>query len=102
MYFKIIFLMISNRWGPNCSCTQICAMKDGLHDQHFLDNDTIITSMKKWVTSTGEDFRRYGMQALLYHWKKCIANDTDHVEKYCLVAEKLFYPIVRSCFLYLL
>ena len=34
-----------------------------------------------WVTSTGADFYKYGMQALVHHWRKCIACYGHYAEK---------------------
>jgi hypothetical protein len=31
-------------------------MKDGLHGQHFLDNDAITAAVRKWVASGGAEF----------------------------------------------
>jgi len=28
-----------------------------------------------------EDFYKHSMQALVHHWQKCTANDSDYVEK---------------------
>jgi hypothetical protein len=39
-------------------------MKDGLCGQHFPD-DTIIAAVRKWVASTGADFYKHSMQALV-------------------------------------
>jgi hypothetical protein len=42
-------------------------MKDGLHEQHFPSNETIIAAVKQWTTSSGADFYERGMQALVHH-----------------------------------
>ena len=41
-------------------------MKDGLHGQHFPSNNTIIATVKQWVTSDGTDFYKHDMQALVH------------------------------------
>jgi hypothetical protein len=51
-------------------------MKDGLCGQHFPGN-AIIATVRKWVASTGADFYENSMQALVHHWRKCIANGGD-------------------------
>jgi len=56
-------------------------MKDGLCGQHFPSNDTVIRAVKQWATSAGADFYECGMQALVHHWRKCIANGGAYVEK---------------------
>jgi len=38
-------------------------MKDGLHGQHFPNKNATIPAVKQWVTSTGADFYKHGMQA---------------------------------------
>ena len=56
-------------------------------------------------TSAGADFYKYGMQALVHHWQKGIANGGDCVEKLCSVADiplNLIYQILLSCPMYLL
>ena len=42
-------------------------MKDGLHIQHFSDNDPIIVALKKWVISAGADIYGFGIKAHFYH-----------------------------------
>ena len=57
-------------------------MKDGLCGQHFPSNDSIIATVKQWVTSGGFDFYKCGMQVLFHCWQKCIGNGgADYVEK---------------------
>jgi len=56
-------------------------MKDGLYGQHFPRNDAVIATLKQWVTSTGADYYKHGMQALVHCWQKCLANDDDYIEK---------------------
>ena len=51
----------------------------------------VFQQQQQRVTSAGADFYKHGMQALVYHWWKCIANGGSHVEKYCFVVENLFY-----------
>ena len=48
------------------------------------------------------DFYECGMQALVHHWWKCIANIDDYSEEDCFLAENLLYQILLSCSLYLL
>jgi len=50
-----------------------------------------------WVTSTGTDFYKHGMQTLVHCWWKCIANGGDYVEKQCFVAEYLLCQRVLLC-----
>lgn len=45
---------------------QFKLMKDGLHGQHFLSNDTIIAAVIQWVSSTGADMHKRSMQALVH------------------------------------
>ena len=56
-------------------------MKFGLHGQHFPTNNAIRAAMKQWVTSTGADIYECGMQFLVCHWQKCIANGGHYVKK---------------------
>jgi hypothetical protein len=56
-------------------------MKDGLHGQHFPRNDAVVRAVKQWATSTGADFYKHGMQALVHHWRKCMANGGEYVKK---------------------
>jgi len=56
-------------------------MKDGLRGQHFPSKDAVVQAVKQWATSAGADFYECGMQALVHHWQKCIANGGDYVEK---------------------
>jgi len=56
-------------------------MKDGLCGQHFPSNDAIVRAVKQWATSTGADFYKRSMQALVHHWRKCIANVGYYVKK---------------------
>jgi hypothetical protein len=56
-------------------------MKDGLRGQHFPSNDAVIRAVKQWATSTGADFYKGSMQALVHRWQKCTANGDDNVEK---------------------
>jgi hypothetical protein len=46
----------------------------GLCGQHFPDNDTIITAVRKWVSSAGTEFYECNMQPLVHHWLKCITS----------------------------
>jgi len=46
------------------------------------------------------DFYEHGMQALVHHWKKCITNGGDCVEKQHFVAENLLYQTALLCFSY--
>ena len=55
-------------------------MKDGLRGQHFPSNDAVKRAVKQWATSVGADFYECGMQALVHHWRKCIANGGAYVE----------------------
>jgi len=48
----------------------------------------------QWVTFTGADGYDHGMQALVHHWQKCIANGHDYVEKMSFAAENWLYEIV--------
>ena len=50
--------------------------------------------MKLWVTSPCADFNERNMKALIHHWRNCIADGGDYVEKWCFVAENLLYQIV--------
>jgi len=43
-------------------------MKHGLCGQHFLSNDPIKAAAEQWVTSTGADYYKHGMQALVHWW----------------------------------
>jgi hypothetical protein len=40
--------------------------KDGLSGQHFPSYDVIILAVNQWAISTGADFYKCGMQALLH------------------------------------
>jgi len=42
-------------------------MKGELHRQHSPSNDTITAAVKQQVTSTGADFHKRSMQALVHH-----------------------------------
>ena len=35
----------------------------------------------QWVTSTGADVYKHGMQTLVHRWQKCVANCGEYVEK---------------------
>ena len=66
-------------------------IKDGLHGQHFPNNDIVMAVVKQWVTSAAAAyFYELIMQALVHHWQKCIANSGDYVEKVFL-AENVLY-----------
>jgi len=43
-------------------------MEDGLSEQHFLSNYTIIAAVKQWVTSAGADCYEHSMQDLVHCW----------------------------------
>ena len=53
----------------------------------------------QWVISTGADWYKHGMQALVHHWQKCTANSA---EKQHFVAQNLLYQMKLSCSLNLL
>ena len=72
-------------------------MKDGLHGQTFPSNDVFIATVKQWVSSTHADFYVCSRQALVHHWRECIANGADNAEKQNFVAENLFYQTVLLC-----
>ena len=55
-------------------------MKDELYLQHFPSNNTIIAAVKQWVTFAGANIYKCGMQTLVHHWRKNIANGGDYVE----------------------
>jgi len=48
------------------------------------------------------DFYEHGMQPLVHHSQKCLANSGDCVEKQCFVAENLLSQVVLLCSSYLL
>ena len=54
------------------------SMKDGLSQQHFPSNTTIIAVVKQWVTFAGSDFYKHSMQSLVHRWWKCRANGGDY------------------------
>ena len=54
------------------------------------------------VTSTGAEFYRGSLQALVHYWWKCIANGGDCVEKQWFWGENVLYQTVLFCSLYLL
>ena len=56
-------------------------IKGGLCGQHFPSNDSVIAAVKLWLTSSGVDFDKCGMQAVVHLWKKYIANAASYVEK---------------------
>ena len=56
-------------------------MKDRQYERHFPSNITIMTAVKQWVTSVGANFYKHGMQTLVHHWRKCIANGDNYAEK---------------------
>ena len=60
-------------------------MKDGLHGQHLPNNNTITAAVKQGLTSSGMDFYKCSMQALIHHWQKHIANGGGYAEKQCFV-----------------
>jgi len=39
---------------------------------------------QQWVTSTGVDFYRHDILALVHHWQICIANGGDYVKNHVL------------------
>ena len=53
------------------------------------------------VTSSGADFYKWVMKALVHHWQECIANGGDYAAKWCFVAENLLYHLVLLCSFYL-
>ena len=57
-------------WRSNSGCEHNEAMGGQFQQWH----------QRQWVTSTGADFYKCGMQALVHHWWKCIANGGDYVE----------------------
>ena len=50
-----------------------------------------------FTSFTLQEFYKYGMQALVHHWWKCIANPGDYVEKECFLAKNLLNEIVLFC-----
>ena len=56
-------------------------MEDGRRGQHIPIYDAVVRAVKQWATSIPADFYESGMQALVYRWRKCIANGGDYVEK---------------------
>jgi hypothetical protein len=46
----------------------------------FSDDNTVIKAVRKWVASAGTDFYKHSMQALVHHWRKCIASGGDYVQ----------------------
>jgi len=81
----------------------LCGLKkDGLRGQPFPSSNAAITAMKQWITSTGTDFYKRGMQALVHHWQKHTANGGDYTEKQCFVAENLLDQIALLDSSYLL
>jgi len=43
-------------------------MKGKLRGQHFPSNDDTTAAEKQWVTSSGADFYKHNIQALVHHW----------------------------------
>jgi hypothetical protein len=53
---------------------------DRLPAVHLADNNAVITAVRNRVGSGGANFYESNMQALVYHWRKCIASGGDYVE----------------------
>lgn len=50
--------------------------------QHFSDKDAATVAVtKKWLVFACSNFYKCGIQALTHHWKSCIKNGGDYVEK---------------------
>ena len=62
-----------------------------MNGQHFLSDDTIITTVKLWDSSAGTDF--YNHRFSFITGKKCIVNGSDYDEKQCF-AENFLSVIV--------
>ena len=77
----------------NSSSVWIELMNDGLHRQHFPDNDTII-AVGKQVTSVGGNFYEHDIQAIFHRWQKCKANCCDYVDNWCFISENMLYSTV--------
>jgi len=45
------------------------------------EHGAIIAAVKLWFISTGADFHKHRMQAVIDCWQKCIAISGDYVEK---------------------
>jgi hypothetical protein len=43
--------------------------------------EMMVRAVKHWAISTGADFYKRNMQALVHCWQNCIANGGDYVEK---------------------
>jgi len=43
-------------------------MRDELQGRHFPSNNAVIAAMKQWVISTGAEFYKHSMQALVHCW----------------------------------
>ena len=52
---------------------------------------------QQWVTSTGADFYKHAVQALVHRRWKCTANSGNYVGKQCVVARNVLYPTVLLC-----
>jgi len=67
--WPLLTSICSGRWKKDCV------------DNIFLSNDAVLRALKQWATSAGADFYECRMQALFHHWRKCIVNGGDYVEK---------------------
>ena len=77
-------------------------MKAGQCGQCLPSDAAVISVVKQWVASTGADCSECSEQALVHHWRKCTANGSYYVDKWCFVAENLLSSIMLLCSLYLL
>jgi len=60
------YLLHSQDIAPSDFCL-FKVLKDGWCRQHFPSNNAIIEVVKAWVSSTGADFYKHGMQAFVHH-----------------------------------
>jgi hypothetical protein len=56
-------------------------IKDALHGYHVTDNTELKQSFCGVLQSQGREFYNSGVQCVTQHWKKCVDNDGDFVEK---------------------
>ena len=66
-------------WRPNSGCEHSEAVGGAFQQWQ----------QQQWITSTGADFYKHGMQTPIQCWQKCRANGGGYVAKWCFVAENL-------------
>jgi hypothetical protein len=68
-------------------------LREHLGGKSFRNNEEVIQAVQEWLHQQAKDFFLGGIRKLPDHWRKCIANKGDYVEKW-----QFQFQRINQCF----